>query len=300
MSLLRRALVCLTAAAALSGPALPAVAGGAPAVEGEHMPTAAGRTAVVLDGLASGRRARALPEGASVAVRLHTPIGADRLRLRLRSGRGAASPRVAVSLDGRRVDVVAVTSGTWRTYALPGRWSAGTYTLRLRSVDRPRQVPPVLVDRAVFGGRAAAAAPAPTAPAAPKAPAVHGAPLDDAYEARVVGLVNAERSRAGLPPLAVSSCADAFAESWSRHMAASGTFAHRPDLGPLLRRCAGSRVGENIAHGTLSADKLMDMWMASPGHRANILSRSYTHVGVGTARTGSGRVYATQNFLRLR
>ncbi len=82
-------------------------------------------------------------------------------------------------------------------------------------------------------------------------------------------------------------------------MAASGSFAHRADLGALLRSCRASRVGENIAYGNVSADALMDMWMASPGHRANILQPAYTHIGVGATRTGSGRVYATQNFLRL-
>jgi uncharacterized protein YkwD len=44
---------------------------------------------------------------------------------------------------------------------------------------------------------------------------------------------------------------------------------------------------------------MVAMWMRSPGHRANILSSRFTHIGVGAARTGSGQTYGTQNFLQL-
>jgi uncharacterized protein YkwD len=80
-------------------------------------------------------------------------------------------------------------------------------------------------------------------------------------------------------------------------MASSGALAHRPDLGSLLHSCSASRVGENIAYGNVSADQMVAMWMSSPGHRANILRPEFTHLGVGVARTGSGRVYGTQDFL---
>ena len=287
MSLLRRALACLGATAVLLTLAGPAAAG-APAVEGEHMPTVAGRTSVVPGGAATAGRARALPAGAAVAVRLHTPTRAGRVVLRLRRGPGLGAPQLAVSLDGRQVAVVAVASRSWTSHALPGHWAPGTYTLGLR---RPGSTgPAVLVDRAVFVGGSASAA---------LAPAGGSVALDDAYESRVVQRVNEERARAGVRPLAVSACADSYAEAWSRRMASTGVLAHRDDLGALLRSCRGSRVGENIAYGEVSPDQLVDMWMSSPGHRANMLQPEYTHLGVGASRTGSGRVYATQNFLRL-
>jgi uncharacterized protein YkwD len=82
-------------------------------------------------------------------------------------------------------------------------------------------------------------------------------------------------------------------------MATSGRFVHRSDLGAVMRTCEAGAIGENIAYGNVTADQMMAMWMESPGHRENILDPSYTHIGVGIARTGSGRVYGTQNFLTL-
>ncbi len=119
---------------------------------------------------------------------------------------------------------------------------------------------------------------------------------DDAYVARIVVLVNAERTKRGLRPLTVSTCAAGYAKRWSTHMAQTGTFEHQ-GLGPILNNCGGRSAGENIAYGNVSADKMMNMWMNSEGHRANILNASYTRIGVGIARTSSGRVYGTQDFL---
>lgn len=122
--------------------------------------------------------------------------------------------------------------------------------------------------------------------------------LDDAYESRIVQLVNVHRTAAGLGRLTVSACADRFAEQWSATMASTGVFAHRSSLSPLLSTCAATAVGENIAYGSVSPDQLMSLWMHSPGHRANILDPRFTVIGVGAVRTASGRVYGTQNFLR--
>lgn len=139
------------------------------------------------------------------------------------------------------------------------------------------------------------ASPAAAAPVPTPAPAA----VDDAYETRIVQLVNAQRAAAGLPRLTVSTCADRFAEGWSATMARTSVFAHRPALRTVMTGCRASGVGENIAYGAVSADRMMSMWMRSPGHRANILSSRFTHIGVAAARTATGRTYGTQNFLRL-
>jgi uncharacterized protein YkwD len=123
--------------------------------------------------------------------------------------------------------------------------------------------------------------------------------VDAAYEGRIVELVNVERAKAGLRPLTVSPCADRYAHEWSASMAASGQLVHRSDLGAVMTACGARAIGENIAYGTVTADEMMAMWMGSTGHRANILNASYTHIGVGIARTSTGRVYGTQNFLTL-
>jgi uncharacterized protein YkwD len=140
----------------------------------------------------------------------------------------------------------------------------------------------------------ATATPSPTATAPASSPST-----DAAYEARIVELVNIERSKAGVRPLVVSPCADGYARAWSASMAASGILEHRSDLGAVMSSCGARAIGENIAYGNVTADQMMAMWMASSGHRENILRSSFTHLGVGIARTSTGRVYGTQNFLTL-
>jgi uncharacterized protein YkwD len=101
-----------------------------------------------------------------------------------------------------------------------------------------------------------------------------------AYEARILTLLNGERAKAHLRPVAMIGCADGYANSWAATMARTGNFAHQ-SLTPIMRACAATRAGENIAYGNVSADQMMTMWMNSPGHRANILNPNYTHVGIG-------------------
>lgn len=57
-------------------------------------------------------------------------------------------------------------------------------------------------------------------------------------------------------------------------------------------------AGENIAYGQPTAQAVMDAWMNSPGHRANILNSSYTQIGVGAVADNNGTIYWTQDFIR--
>jgi uncharacterized protein YkwD len=57
--------------------------------------------------------------------------------------------------------------------------------------------------------------------------------------------------------------------------------------------------GENIAWGYASPQAVMDGWMNSPGHRANILNSAWTHVGIGVHAPGVGGPWWTQVFLRV-
>ena len=118
------------------------------------------------------------------------------------------------------------------------------------------------------------------------------------YADRVLALTNAERTSRGLRALAFSSCADGFANSWARALSAAGTLSHQ-SLGPILTTCAARGVGENVAYGNVSPEQLVQMWMDSAGHRANILNSGFTHLGVGDVTTSSGRVYGVQVFLTL-
>ena len=133
----------------------------------------------------------------------------------------------------------------------------------------------------------------PVNPTAPASPVVSA---QAAYEGRVLVLVNAERTKRGMRPLAMNTCADGYANRWAGTMASTRNFAHQ-SITPMLSACGARRVGENIAYGNVSADQMMVMWMNSPGHRANILNPAFTHIGIGAVKTSSGRWYGVQDFI---
>jgi uncharacterized protein YkwD len=94
------------------------------------------------------------------------------------------------------------------------------------------------------------------------------------YAARVLSLTNAERTSRGLRALSFSSCADGFADSWASKLAAAGTLSHQA-LSPILSSCGARGVGENVAFGNVSPETLVQMWMDSAGHRANVLNPAF-------------------------
>ncbi|WP_128378256.1 CAP domain-containing protein [Streptomyces cavernae] len=118
----------------------------------------------------------------------------------------------------------------------------------------------------------------------------------------VVGLTNAERSRAGLPPLAVDALLTAAAQAHSTDMVVRAFYSHTsPDGSEPWDRAAAAgstrrTIGENIACGQRSPAEVVDGWMNSPGHRANILKPAFTHIGIGFAGGGKAGTYWTQLF----
>jgi uncharacterized protein YkwD len=123
--------------------------------------------------------------------------------------------------------------------------------------------------------------------------------------AQVVQQVNTHRASKGLSALSVSPTLTASSVWKSLHMAGQGYFAHddpAPPVGRGAHRRAldcgygGSRWGENIAYGYGSPGAVMNGWLGSSGHRANIESASYTTIGVGVAQRTGGTLYWTQNF----
>lgn len=119
---------------------------------------------------------------------------------------------------------------------------------------------------------------------------------------QVVDLTNRERSRAGLRPLAVDPALTTAAQAHSADMVARAFYSHTsPEGGRPWDRAAaaGSRrrsIGENIACGQRSPAEVVEGWMNSPGHRANILKRDFTHIGIGFAGGGPAGTYWTQLF----
>ncbi len=125
--------------------------------------------------------------------------------------------------------------------------------------------------------------------------------------ARVVELVNQHRAARGLTQLSVSTTLTNAAIWKSRHMAKYVYMAHA-DPAPPVARSVGDRLlacgypatsagwGENIAYGYTTADAVMQGWLNSAGHRANIEGASFRAIGVGAAASSTGRLYWTQEF----
>jgi len=130
----------------------------------------------------------------------------------------------------------------------------------------------------------------------PSARAVRVKPRSKAWEARVLALTNARRKAHGRAPLKAASCADKFAEPWTRHMAKTHNLVHQ-DLRPMLRCPHTHTAGENIAFGFETPSALVSAWMHSAGHRANILNPHFHRIGVSGWRATNGQTYATQDFL---
>lgn len=144
--------------------------------------------------------------------------------------------------------------------------------------------------------RTATKAPAPAAPSSTPVTVSREA----AVEAEVLKLVNEERAKAGCSPLAANSSLTKLAESFSDDMAGRGFFDHTdPDGRTPWDRAAAAGVtdlgGENIARGQADAAAVMQAWMNSPGHRANILNPDFKTLGVGV-HFGPGGPWWTQDF----
>ncbi|GAA2717654.1 MULTISPECIES: CAP domain-containing protein [Streptomyces] len=168
-----------------------------------------------------------------------------------------------------------------------------------------------------------AGVPRPAAPAhgqhAPHAPHAHHSPAPDdddedvqplraaaladphaAAAHLVVALVNAERARAGCRPLRADVRLNRLAQSFSDDMERRSFFDHtdpdgRTPWDRAARRGIKNLGGENIARGHPDPHTVMEAWMRSSGHRANILNCDYRSIGVGIRHGGNGP-YWTQDF----
>lgn len=129
-------------------------------------------------------------------------------------------------------------------------------------------------------------------------------PVTYQYADDVLALVNAERESAGLSGLELNDSLCAAALIKSRDMAENNYFSHTsPTFGSSFellksRGITYSHAGENIAKGYSTPESVMNGWMNSSGHRANILNSSFTQLGVGYYEDSDGQAYWTQIFIR--
>ncbi|MFD4604538.1 CAP domain-containing protein [Streptomyces sp. NPDC058464] len=145
---------------------------------------------------------------------------------------------------------------------------------------------------------AAATSAAPKPSSTPKATATASGVV-----ARIVSLVNAERSKVGCSALTLNTTLTKVAQAHSEDMALHQNMSHSGSDGssPGDRiTSAGytwSAYGENVAYGYASPEQVMAAWMASPGHKANILNCTFKEIGVGHAQPDD---YWTQDFATAR
>ena len=115
---------------------------------------------------------------------------------------------------------------------------------------------------------------------------------------QVVELINIERARTGLPALVWHDQVAAAASTHSADMAATDAIGHTgsdgSDAGDRLTAegFRWSAWGENVAAGFTTAEPLFDAWMASSGHRRQMLGE-YTYIGIGVADAADGTAYWT-------
>jgi len=134
------------------------------------------------------------------------------------------------------------------------------------------------------------------APAAPARPT--------RAEASLLQAMNQARAQHGLATLRIDVRLERSARAYSSYMLRTGTFAHGDFRTRIARYGArGSAVGENLAWGVganATAQGVVQMWLASPSHRANLLRPGFRRIGlgrrVGTFAGYGGAAVVTANF----
>ena len=112
------------------------------------------------------------------------------------------------------------------------------------------------------------------------------------YEQEVIRLVNVERTKQGLKELKYDWELARVARYKSEDMRDNNYFSHNsPVYGSPFDMMKNFGInykaaGENIAKGQSTPEQVVKAWMNSSGHRANILSTKFTHIGVGYAKNG--------------
>lgn len=124
-----------------------------------------------------------------------------------------------------------------------------------------------------------------------------------AMEQEVLALVNSERAKNGLSALSWADDIAAVARAHSSDMINRGFFSHtNPDGESPFDRLKNNGISyrtaaENIAYGQKTPADVMNAWMNSSGHRANILNKNVTELGVGAVKNNNGTIYWTQVFV---
>ena len=113
-------------------------------------------------------------------------------------------------------------------------------------------------------------------------------------QSQVLSELNADRKSAGLRTLSTQADAQRKAQAWAEKLARENKLYHSnlPD-GIKVKWCS---IGENVGYGA-SVPAIEDAYMASPGHKANIINSKWNGAGVGYATNGK-RIFTVQVFIK--
>jgi uncharacterized protein YkwD len=142
----------------------------------------------------------------------------------------------------------------------------------------------------------------PAAPIAPESSAPSFNPTAD--EARFVLLINEERAKTGLPPLAVVPELVTVGQGWSAQMIAKNggsdpcQVVHNPGFSASVKS-NWRRLGENVGCGNADADFMHKAFVNSPPHYKNIVDPTYDSIGIGIVYDGDV-MFVTEQFMDLR
>ncbi len=123
---------------------------------------------------------------------------------------------------------------------------------------------------------------------------------DTAFETTHASAINtyrANNSRTQLPRIA---CLDKTALNWTHKMTNAGAISHNPNLGSdVTNNCYvyWTKLGENVGVGYDSSG-LMDAFINSPSHNANLLDKDWKYMGIGGVKHPDGRLFVTQNYAK--
>jgi uncharacterized protein YkwD len=193
-------------------------------------------------------------------------------------GDGSSPAPARVETDHRVVPTTSTSTTTTTTTTVPP-----TTTTAPPPAPAPVDTPAPAVD------------PAPDPAPAPPPPS-GGSPCDGSGSA-IIDAMNRDRGANGLGGLCGNGALSGYAQAWANWMAQNQTMVHQ-DLNSILSGTGFSTIGENllVGPGGMPADQMEAAWMASPGHRANILNGAYSAAGVGIAYSSDGRVWVCVDF----
>ena len=122
-------------------------------------------------------------------------------------------------------------------------------------------------------------------------------PASAEYRTQLLEATNAARVANGQKALTTNVALNTVATAWSQVQADQDDMFHNPDLRSQIP-VGATRWSENVLQNirTATPQQLVDQWMASPGHRFNLLRADHTSMGMGVAVSDSNRLYATQVF----